>query len=141
MANSTSPPTEAPSSAALQHFQTQIAAAATNHGWQADQDALGLAEYVGQALSESRDAARHLAAPEPTGAPWGCYDCGFSGHGFRTFVRRESEFDVECPSCGSHRTDEAKAVLRELVATVEGLREQRQTAQAGAATSPQAKGE
>lgn len=135
MANSTSSPLEAPSGASLQQFQFQIAAAATNHGWQADQDALGLAEYIGQALAESADVARHLAAPCPTGAPWGCYDCGFSGHGFRTFVKREAEFEVECPSCGSRRTDEAKAVLRELVATVEGLRE-RQVPPPGTSPSP-----
>ena len=141
MPNPTCLPNEAlPETAAVQDFQKQIAAAATDHGWQAEQDTLGLAEYVGQALAESRDAACRLAAPDPAGAPWGCYDCGFSGHHFRTFVKRESEFEVECPSCGSHHTDEAKAVLRELVATVEELREQRQQAPVCATPGPQRSG-
>lgn len=109
----------------------QLRALAQTHGWQGERDSLSLTDYLQRQLQASNIAVTCTLAPSEKAAPaWACYDCGFSGSNFRTLVQEQGSFEAECPSCGSRHTDETAVVLRELVATLEGLREEQQCASA-----------
>ena len=110
---------------ALQSSHGRLAAVASARGWQGADDRLSLADYLCEALPASGVVEMR-----------GCYDCGFSGARFRTLVQGEGELASECPSCSSHRTDDASTVLRELVATVEDMREKLHATGAPAASLP-----
>lgn len=104
---------------------------AQDHGWRGEQDKRSLPDFLAQELRASVVAATCQSAPTTAGAPlWGCYECGFSGPRFKTLVQGAGAFEAQCPSCGSTHVDEAAMVLRELVATVEGLRERQGGAEA-----------
>jgi hypothetical protein len=65
-------------------------------------------------------SVRHPAEPvlpdaERMSNTWACRACGFGGEGFSTVEHAAGDYDVACPRCGSHETDEWRQALSSAV--------------------------
>lgn len=84
---------------------------------------LGTRGFLEGVANELRSRALLTSEPEalkggftevPTGPDWACFECGYTGDGFRTVQHPAGDCDMECLECGSNSIDEACTVLRRL---------------------------